>query len=136
MQRYGNTRVNADASDSSINQSILQVLLTQFYVNRDLLLKTMQEHPQNLEALTASLYETISPRKEVSLTRADTDTYDQYFYNLIAMACLYTALGGIRLAIENAANLTALAARKTVSSTKNLRQLPGNLPPVFYLNRF
>lgn len=48
-------RVNADASDSSINQSILQVLLTQFYVNRDLLLKTMQEHPQNLEALTASL---------------------------------------------------------------------------------
>lgn len=93
-------RVNADASDSSINQSILQVLLTQFYVNRDLLLKTMQEHPQNLEALTASLYETISPRKEVSLTRADTDTYDQYFYNLIAMACLYTALGGIRLAIE------------------------------------
>ena len=60
-------RVNADASDFSINQSILQVLLTQFYVNRDLLLKTMQEHPQNLEALTASLYETISPRKEVSL---------------------------------------------------------------------
>lgn len=120
-------RVNADASDSSINQSILQVLLTQFYVNRDLLLKTMQEHPQNLEALTASLYETISPRKEVSLTRADTDTYDQYFYNLIAMACLYTALGGIRLAIENAANLTALAARKTVSSTKKFTAIAGEL---------
>lgn len=43
------------------------------------------------------------------------------------MACLYTALGGIRLAIENAANLTALAARKTVSSTKKFTAIAGEL---------
>ena len=119
--------VNADASDSSINQSILQVLLTQFYVNRDLVLKSMNDHPENIKNLTTSLSETISPRKEVSLTSADTDTYDQYFYNLIAMACLYTALGGIRLAIENAANLTPLAARKTISPTRKFTAIAGEL---------
>lgn len=119
--------VNADASDSSINQSILQVLLTQFYVNRDLVLKSMNDHPENIKNLTTSLSETISPRKEVSLTSADTDTYDQYFYNLIAMACLYTALGGIRLAIENAANLTSLAARKTISPTRKFTAIAGEL---------
>ena len=85
------------------------------------------DHPENIKNLTTSLSETISPRKEVSLTSADTDTYDQYFYNLIAMACLYTALGGIRLAIENAANLTSLAARKTISPTRKFTAIAGEL---------
>ena len=48
----------------------------------------------------------------------NTDTYDQYFYNLIAMACLYTAMGGINLAINNSANLSSLAARKNIAPTK------------------
>ena len=73
------------------------------------------------------MYESIAPRKEVSLTSDNTDTYDQYFYNLIAMACLYTALGGIHLAIGNAANLSDLAARKTISPTTKLASITGEL---------
>lgn len=73
------------------------------------------------------MYESIAPRKEVSLTSDNTDTYDQYFYNLIAMACLYTALGGIHLAIGNAANLSDLAARKTISPTTKLASIAGEL---------
>ena len=119
--------VNADASDSSINQSILQVLLTQYDVNKDLVVRTLQEQPEKLQELTGSMYESIAPRKEVSLTSDNTDTYDQYFYNLIAMACLYTALGGIHLAIGNAANLSDLAARKTISPTTKLASIAGEL---------
>ena len=119
--------VNADAADSSINQSILQALLTQFQVNRDFVEKTVREHPEQLADLMTSLTETIEPRKEVSLTRSDADSYNQYFYNLIAMACLYTALGGIHLSIENAANLTALAARKTISPRRKLSMIAGEL---------
>lgn len=96
--------------------------------------KKHERSPGKHKNLTTSLSETISPRKEVSLTSADTDTYDQYFYNLIAMACLYTALGGIRLAIENAANLTSLAARKQSLPRGNLRQSPGSWLPTFCLN--
>lgn len=110
--------VNSDLSDATINQSILQSLLTQYYVNRDLIVQTLAANPQNIESLVDSMGQSVDTRKEVSLTNSNTDTYDQYFYNLIAMACLYTAMGGINLSINNAANLSTLAARKTVAPTR------------------
>lgn len=110
--------VNSDLSDASINQSILQSLLTQYYLNRDLIIQTMSSRPENVETLINTMGQSVDTRKEVSLTNSNTDTYDQYFYNLIAMACLYTAMGGINLAVNNAANLSTLAARKTIAPTK------------------
>ena len=110
--------VNSDLSDASINQSILQSLLTQYYLNRDLIVQIITTNPGNIELLVASIGQSVDTRKEVSLTRNNTDTYDQYFYNLIAMACLYTAMGGINLAINNSANLSSLAARKTIAPAK------------------
>ena len=110
--------VNSDLSDASINQSILQSLLTQYYLNRDLIVQILTTNPGNIESLVDSIGQSVDTRKEVSLTRNNTDTYDQYFYNLIAMACLYTALGGINLAINNSANLSSLAARKTIAPAK------------------
>ena len=110
--------VNSDLSDATINQSILQALLTQYYVSRDLIVQTLATNPQNIESLVDSMGQSVDTRKEVSLTNSNTDTYDQYFYNLIAMACLYTAMGGINLAINNAANLSTLAARKTIAPTR------------------
>lgn len=110
--------VNSDLSDASINQSILQSLLTQYYLNRDLIVQILTTNPRNIESLVDSIGQSVDTRKEVSLTRNNIDTYDQYFYNLIAMACLYTAMGGINLAINNSANLSSLAARKTIAPAK------------------
>lgn len=110
--------VNSDLSDASINQSILQSLLTQYYLNRDLIVQILTTNPGNIESLVDSIGQSVDTRKEVSLTRNNTNTYDQYFYNLIAMACLYTAMGGINLAINNSANLSSLAARKTIAPAK------------------
>ncbi len=110
--------VNSDLSDASINQSILQSLLTQYYLNRDLIVQILTTNPGNIESLVDSIGQSVDTRKEVSLTRNNVDTYDQYFYNLIAMACLYTAMGGINLAINNSANLSSLAARKTIAPAK------------------
>lgn len=110
--------VNSNLSDASINQSILQSLLTQYYLNRDLIVQILTTNPGNIESLVDSIGQSVDTRKEVSLTRNNTDTYDQYFYNLIAMACLYTAMGGINLAINNSANLSSLAARKTIAPAK------------------
>ena len=110
--------VNSDLSGASINQSILQSLLTQYYLNRDLIVQILTTNPGNIESLVDSIGQSVDTRKEVSLTRNNTDTCDQYFYNLIAMACLYTAMGGINLAINNSANLSSLAARKTIAPAK------------------
>lgn len=110
--------VNSDLSGASINQSILQSLLTQYYLNRDLIVQILTTNPGNIESLVDSIGQSVDTRKEVSLTRNNTNTYDQYFYNLIAMACLYTAMGGINLAINNSANLSSLAARKTIAPAK------------------
>ena len=110
--------VNSDLSDASINQSILQSLLTQYYLNRDLIVQILTTNPGNIESLVDSIGQSVDTRKEMSLTRNNIDTYDQYFYNLIAMACLYTAMGGINLAINNSANLSSLAARKTIAPAK------------------
>lgn len=44
----------------------------------------------------------------------------QYFYNLIAMACLYTSFAGAQIAIKNQANLSTLGARKHVSPNRKI----------------
>ena len=81
-------------------------------------MQILTTNPGNIESLVDSIGQSVDTRKEVSLTRNNIDTYDQYFYNLIAMACLYTAMGGINLAINNSANLSSLAARKTIAPAK------------------
>ena len=59
--------------------------------------------------------------QEVSLGGKTIDGTSQFFYALIAMACLYGCFIGFGSAITLQANLTALAARRCVTPTHKLK---------------
>ena len=102
--------------------------MEEFSLRCDLLIDTMQKHPENAEKVISAFQNPHAFNEEVSLQKnPNVDTYTQYFYNLLAMACLYAAMAGVTVAVENQGNLSTLAARKTVSAQKKSSMIIGEL---------
>ena len=92
------------------------------------LTKIIANHPENIEKALSSLKSVSDYNSQVSLSRnQDANPYTQYFFNLLAMACLYTSLGGVLVATENQANLTDLGMRKCLSPTHKLKSIVAEL---------
>ena len=120
--------VSANTSADNIKQSILAAFVEEFNLRCDLLIDTMQKHPENAEKVISAFQNPHAFNEEVSLQKnPNVDTYTQYFYNLLAMACLYAAMAGVTVAVENQGNLSTLAARKTVSARKKSSMIIGEL---------
>lgn len=120
--------ISSEMANAQLNHSILQSIVEQYHINADIISTTLSNHPENIKSLTNALTEEMNFREEIVLSyRKNIDNYDQYYYNLIAMACLFTALAGIYIAMENEGNLSTLAARKNVSATKKHITILGEL---------
>ena len=120
--------ISSDMTNESLNQSILGAFVNQYNMYQDSIITIMKEHPEQLAQVMTELNESVEFNKEVSFERGNLQSsYTQYFYNLLAMTCLYAAMGGVMVATENQANLSMLAARKSVSPTHKLVQLTGEL---------
>jgi ABC-2 type transport system permease protein len=119
--------ISENMSNEQTNQSILSMFVQQYNLNSQIVAETAMQHPEKLPELVASITENTGYHEEVSLSRSKGDTYTQYFYNLIAMACLYTAISGILIAVENQANMSTLAARKNIAPASKLACMIGEL---------
>lgn len=120
--------VSSSSSDTvRMNQSILQAFVKQYNSLVSAIADTAKNHPENLEALLQSLSEQVTYTKEVSLNKHNTDTYTQYFYNLMAMACLFTSLSGLYVSLNNQGNLSAIGARRNVSPVHKMKVIIAEL---------
>lgn len=106
---------NANATTLAIEQSILETILREYRTNVSVITEIAQKDPGRLPEIL-SLTETVSSYgKELSLTPGNMDSMIQYYFNLIAMACLFTSFAGAYIAMHHQANLSPLGARKCVS---------------------
>lgn len=105
---------NANAT-LSIEQSILEAVLREYKANMAAILEIMEKKPEKLTEAVSLISSQASYGKELSFTPGNMDAIIQYYFNLIAMACLFTSFAGAYVAINNQANLSALGARKCVS---------------------
>lgn len=119
--------ISANMKNSQTNQSILKAFVDQYNIDEAILTDTAIHRPEQMPQMITKMTENISYRKEVNYAYHDTGSYTQYFYNLIAMACLYTAIGGVVVTLENQGNLTTIAARKNVSASKKGVSIAGEL---------
>ena len=109
-------------SKQGLAESILQSLLESYISTSGVLMQIEKQHPEGMGAAMESLqhhYET--QIMQVSLDGKSTDSTAQFFYALIAMACLYGGFLGLMAALHLQANLSALAARRSVSPTHKLK---------------
>ena len=111
---------DSNAADSVLlmEQSILEMILREYRTNVSAVTELAEKNPESLNEILSLMQSDESFGKERKVTDGNMDGVVQYFFNLIAMACLYTSFAGSHIAIKNQANLSALGARKRVSPNR------------------
>lgn len=114
-------------TDDTTAQSTLKCLVDQYNLDAAAITEIAMNSPELVADALSALDNNSGYTTEISFNSKILNTFDQYFYNLIAMSCLYTALSGMYIAINNQGNLSALGARKNVAPTHKLKLIAGEL---------
>lgn len=112
--------INADdreliVSESSFETSILKQFLDEYLRTQNFLTDIMTNHPEVTSQAVSSIQNSENFIKTVSLKGNDIDGLIQYFYALMAMACLFGSYLGLANARDIQANLSTNAARRCIS---------------------
>ena len=103
---------------TGMEESILQTVLDSCGNTRATITNIMKKNPQMDMKTLLSSQDLV---KEVSIGGRTIDGNVQFFYALIAMACLYGCFIGFGSSIGIQANITPLAARRCVTPTHKLK---------------
>lgn len=125
MEETLSLTISADSSQSTINQSILQCFVNQYNIHQSIIKDAYTNHPEKLPALIESLKKETGYRKEVSLNKRNIDPISTYFYNLLAMSCLFASIAGAYVSMYSQGNLSSLGARKNISPVHKMKTLFG-----------
>lgn len=110
-------------SGNGLNQNILKTISDSFIQTSGTMNTIMQTKPEKAEELLAGIYNDIKINHEITFGKGETDTNVQYFYALIAMACLYGSFFGGSNVSNIKADRSALAARRCISPTKKISMI-------------
>lgn len=102
-----------------IQQSILASLTTEYHQIMVIMTDTAMNNPEKMQKVMATLMGSVSTNQEIMNSDSDMNTYTQYFYNLIAMACIMSVSAGVMVTINNHANTSTIGARKQISSANS-----------------
>ena len=123
-------------SASGIPQSILQSVLSSYETGKTTIRTIVRTHPSGLWAGIRQMLNRQKLLTEVSLGGRTINGNAQFFYALIAMACLYGCFIGFGSAVSLQANITALAARRCVTPTHKLKLILSEQISAFLLGYF
>lgn len=123
--------VSGEMSSYKLEQSILSAFVEQFNMNYSALEDIAVNHPDKLMDALGMMSTDTAYNKETTYSTGSMDESLTYFFNLIAMSCLFAYSGGLQVAIYNQANISSLAARKGISPMHKLISLFGELCATF-----
>lgn len=106
-------RLSLSVMESELRQQVLKGFTDSYNANAAVItdiVKSGKDVTKAAEVLSQGGY-----TKEISMKHGNSDIYQQYFYNLIAMTALYGSFIGVQIGINNQANISALGARKNCS---------------------
>ena len=110
--------------ESSIRTSIIQTFVDQYLLNKKLIEDTAMTHPERVMGLVENLNGEVQIKMtDIPLKGQDKNPYAQYFYALLAMACLIASSVGVENGLAIQANLSPVGARRNVAPTKKMKQV-------------
>lgn len=117
---YADETPSLTVGKSGLNESILTSLLETYNLNSSMLQEIALTHPEKIaDALeTVSDYRTLV--KEVSVGGIELNPNVQYFFALIAYACLSGVFLSVKATFDGQANLSPLGARRSITPTHKL----------------
>ena len=119
---YFDNGIKLAVKNSGIDQTIIKGFLDDYQQSVSTVTTILSKNPS---AMQNGLLSDISNRKEylkeVSASRSAPDTSVNYFYTLIAMACLYGSFWGLKEVVAIQANLSSQGARVNMAPTHKLK---------------
>lgn len=110
-------------SGEGLNQSILKSVTDSFLQVSGTISNIARTRPDKVNQVIADINRDMKINQEIQLGRGETDTNVQYYYALIAMACLFGCYFGCTKVLGIQANKSALAARRCVSPMKKISMI-------------
>lgn len=100
---------------SGLRETVLAMVLDAYVKNSAMMQDIACTHPEKLQAAMQTLESDASHIRTVTLGGKTYDTVLEYFFSCFAMMCFFGCFMGAKLGAENAANVTPLAARRSIS---------------------
>ena len=105
---------------NGLNESILTSVLESYHQNAAMFREIAMTHPEKLPDALDAMNDYRNTTAEVSLGGKDLNPNVQYFFALVAYACLSGAFLGVQSSIDGQANISALGARRSITPTHKL----------------
>lgn len=112
---------------SGIKQAIVQEFLDDYMQKSSTLTAIIKQNPQSGKDLLAAVKKSHNYIKAVSPTNAEPNTTLNYFFALVAMACLYGSYWGVKEVSTVQADLSPQGARVSLAPFKKSRLLGPSL---------
>ena len=112
--------VSLTVAGSNMEETILKAFTDRYLMQEKLIKDAAQNAPAKLPAMIESMSEELNVLKEEPVTEGSSDRYITYFYNLLAMVAACSSVTGLSVVTYNAADQSALGARKCCSPTPKL----------------
>lgn len=122
---FNNNSPILNIKENGIDETILKEVLDQYIQTQDIISTlSATTQPEKIPELINNVMNTMSTSEthinNVKLTDGNTDNVTDYFYSLIAMACLFSSLIGATCAKQMKANLSSLGLRKNLVPVNRL----------------
>ncbi len=113
--------------EEGVEESILTSITARYHQAVTVAAGLSKDAPEKIPDAMTRLLTGENKNIEKKLSDGNGDTYIQYFYNLIAMACLMSVNAGIAFAVGSQANLSSIGARKCISGAATFTQTVSGL---------
>lgn len=119
--------VSGEMQGNRLDQSIIDIFVNEYNLSYETITKVAMTSPENIEKITAIVTGSHEYNEWFSFTDGDMSQKLSYFFNLIAMSCLFASNAGIVIATRHQANLSELGARRCVSPMKRISSYLGEI---------
>lgn len=103
--------------ENSYNATILESILNQYKQQEDVITKIAKEHPEKLETAVQALTDPAASYTEIASSSGNQNEYNNYFYAVFAMSCLFSSFSAVTSTCWMLANSSPLGMRRCLVST-------------------
>ena len=107
-------------SGTGMNQTILKNIINTYNHSAAVIADTLATNPAAVESVMNELYSQESLSRELSVNAKNMDTYNQYYFALFAMTCMFGASYGLINIVHCQADQSAVGIRRAASPTKKM----------------
>ncbi len=124
---YEDEEISLTVKNEGIKPTVIRFFLDQYKINSEMIARQIRENPLRIFTISQDMRAEIEPLINKELGSGNQDPYVQYFYNLLAMSCLFGALGGVAAVLRSQANTSALGARRCVAPVSKFTSMTASL---------